>query len=116
MIGHEYIALQILQFNKKNIAKIDENGKITIKPQLLRSMSTILEWREGSLSTKEVLKEDYTINMTNKMSRMSFKFARNSVDQSITTKKSSFYQQGLYIGIGVFSVGKTQCQQVNICH
>jgi len=28
------------KINKKNVIKIDENGKITIKPQLLRSMST----------------------------------------------------------------------------
>jgi len=27
------------KINKKNVIKIDENGKITIKPQLLRSMS-----------------------------------------------------------------------------
>ena len=29
------------KINKKNIIKIDEEGKITIKPQLLRNMSTI---------------------------------------------------------------------------
>ena len=29
------------KINKKNITKIDENGKITIKPQLLRSISAI---------------------------------------------------------------------------
>jgi len=27
------------KINKKNVIEIDENGKITIKPQLLRSMS-----------------------------------------------------------------------------
>ena len=32
------------KINKKNIIKIDEKGKITIKPQLLRSMSTRLDW------------------------------------------------------------------------
>ena len=50
------------KINKKNIIKIDEEGKITIKPQLLRSMSTMLDWGEGSLSVKEELKEDDTIS------------------------------------------------------
>ena len=43
--------------------KIDENGKITIKPQLLRSMSTRSEWKEWSFSAKE-LREDDAISMT----------------------------------------------------
>ena len=32
------------KINKKNVIKIDENGKITIEPQLLTSMSTRSEW------------------------------------------------------------------------
>jgi len=36
------------KINEKNVIKIDENGKITIKPQILRSMSTRSEWGEGS--------------------------------------------------------------------
>ena len=32
------------KINKKNIIKIDEEVKITIKPQLLRSMSTRSDW------------------------------------------------------------------------
>ena len=36
------------KINKKNIIKIEENGKITIKPQLLRSMSARSDWEEGS--------------------------------------------------------------------
>ena len=35
------------KIHKKNVIKIDENGKITIKPQLLRSMSARSEWGEG---------------------------------------------------------------------
>ena len=61
------------QINKKNIKKIDEEGKITMKPQLLRSMSTRSDWEEGSSSAKEEIKEDDTISMTSEMSRMSFK-------------------------------------------
>jgi len=64
----------------KYVIKIDEKGKITIKLQLLRSMSIRLEWKEGSSSTKEELKEHDTINMTSEMSTMSFESARPSVD------------------------------------
>ena len=32
------------KINKKNIIKIDEEGKITIKPQLLGSISTRSDW------------------------------------------------------------------------
>ena len=47
-----YLALPIVKkVNKKNIIKIDENGKITIKHQLLRSMSTRSERGQGSSST-----------------------------------------------------------------
>ena len=58
------------KINKKNVVKIDENGKTTIKPQLLRSMSTRSEWGEGSSSPKEEIKEDDTISMTSEMSRL----------------------------------------------
>ena len=52
------------KINNKNVVIIDENGKITIKPQLLRSMSTRSEWGEGSSSAREELKEYGTISMT----------------------------------------------------
>ena len=58
------------KIDKKNVIKIDENGKITIKLQLLRNMSTISEWGEGSSSTKEELTEDDTISMTSEISRV----------------------------------------------
>ena len=64
------------KINKKNVTKIDGNGKITNKPQLLRSVSTRPEQGEGSSSTKEDLKEDDTISMISEMSRMSFESAR----------------------------------------
>ena len=41
------------KINKKNVIKIDKNEKITIKPQLLRSMNARSEWGEGSSSAKE---------------------------------------------------------------
>jgi len=34
------------KINKKNVIKIDENSKITIKPQLLRNMSARSEWEK----------------------------------------------------------------------
>ena len=40
------------KINKKTIIKIDEERKITIKPQLLRSMSTRSDWGEGSSSAR----------------------------------------------------------------
>ena len=49
--------------------KIDQNGKITIKLQLLRSISARSEWGEGFSSAKEELKKDDTINITSEMSR-----------------------------------------------
>ena len=63
-----------IKINKK-IIKIDKEGKITITPQLLRSMSTRSNWGEGSSYAKEELKKDDTISMTSEMSRMSFKAA-----------------------------------------
>ena len=64
------------KINKKNIIKIDENEKITIKSQLLRSISVRLEWGVGSSTSKEELREDDTISMTNEMSRMCFELTR----------------------------------------
>ena len=69
------------KINKKNVIKIDEEGKITIKPQLLRSMSTRSEWGEGSSSAKEEIKDDDTMSMASEMSRMSFEAARPSLDR-----------------------------------
>ena len=60
------------KINKKNVIKINENGKITIKPQLLKSMSARSDWGEGSSSTKEELKEDDTISMVSEMRIMNF--------------------------------------------
>ena len=45
------------KINKKNVIKIDENGKITIKPQLLRSMSVKAEWEKVRLQQKKRLKK-----------------------------------------------------------
>ena len=44
-------------------------------------MSTRLDWREGSSSVKEELKEDDTISITSEMSRMSFEVVRPSLDR-----------------------------------
>ena len=55
---------------------IDENGKITIKPQLLRSMSVRSKWGERSLPAKEELREDDTISMTSEITIMSFELTR----------------------------------------
>ena len=54
-----------MKINKKNVMKIEENEKITIKLQLLRSISTRSEWEEGSSSAKEDIKEDHTMSMVN---------------------------------------------------
>ena len=62
----------LTKINKKNIIKINEEAKITIKSQLLRSISTRSDWEEGSSSAKEELKEDDAISMTSEMSRMNF--------------------------------------------
>ena len=64
---------QPYKINKKKVIKIDKNGKITIKSQLVRSMSTRSKWGERSLPAKEELREDDTISMTSEISRMSFK-------------------------------------------
>jgi len=63
------------KINEKNIVKINDSGKITIKPQLLRSMSARLDWGEGSSSTKEEIKEDDTMSIASQMGRMSFESA-----------------------------------------
>ena len=44
----------------------------------------MLDWREGSSSAKEELKEDNIISMTSEMSRINFKPIRHSVDSSIS--------------------------------
>ena len=81
-INHSWISsfVNLTKINKKNIIKIDMEGKITIKPQLLRSMSKRSALEEGFSSAKEESKEDDTISMTSKMSRMSFEAARPSLD------------------------------------
>ena len=70
------------KLNKKNLIKIDENGRITFKPQLLRSMSARSKWREVSSLAKEKLKEDYTISITSEMSTMSFEPRANYESKS----------------------------------
>ena len=50
-------------------------------------MSTRSEQGEGSLSGREELKEDDTISMTSKMSRMSFEPARHSVGRNMSFHK-----------------------------
>jgi len=72
------------KISKKNVIKIDENGKITIKPQLLRSMSARSEWGEDSPSAKEEIKEDDTMSIASEMSIMSFESTRHSVDRSMS--------------------------------
>jgi len=72
------------KINKKNVIKIDENGKITVKPQLLRSMSVGSEWGEGSSSAKDDNEEDYTMSMASEMSRISFEPTRYSVDRTMS--------------------------------
>ena len=47
-------------------------------------MSIRLDWRNGSSSVKEELKEDDTISLTSKMNSMSFEAARPSLDQLTT--------------------------------
>jgi len=42
-------------------------------------MSTRLEWQGSSSITKEELKEDDTISMATKISRMSFRPARHTI-------------------------------------
>jgi len=73
----------------KNVIKIDKNVKITTKPQLLRNMSTRLEWEEGLSSAKEELKEDDTMSMASEMSKMSFEPVRRSVDRSMSLDRKS---------------------------
>ena len=78
------------KINKKNIINIDKESKITIKPQLLRSMSTRSVWGEGSSSPKEELKEDDTISIRSEMSRMSFDAVRPSIDRITSLERKVF--------------------------
>ena len=69
--------------------------KITIKPQLLRSMSARSEWEEGSSSAKEDIKEDDTMSTASEMSQMIFEPARHSVDRSMSLdRKVIWYKTG----------------------
>jgi len=77
------------KINKKNVIKINENKKITIKSQLLRSMSAKSEWGEGSLSAKECIKEDDTMSMGSEMSAMSFELKRHNVDRNMSLDRHS---------------------------
>ena len=49
-INHSWISnfANPTKINKKNVIKINKEGKIIIKSQLLRSMSTRSDWGEGS--------------------------------------------------------------------
>jgi len=71
------------------VIEIDKDGKITIKPQLLRSMSARSEGEERSSSAKEEHKAYDTISMTSKISRMSFEPTRHNVDRSMSRDKKS---------------------------
>jgi len=48
-IDHSWISsfADPAKINKKNVIKIDEEEKLTIKSQLLRSISTKSDWGEG---------------------------------------------------------------------
>ena len=84
------------KINKKNVIKIDENGKLTIKPQLLRSMSARSKWGEGSSSAKEGIKEDDTMSVASKMSRMSFEPVRHTGSKYESTQKNHWVQNQNY--------------------
>ena len=88
------------KINKKNVIKIDEEGKITIKPQLLRSMSTRSEWGEGSTSVNEENKEEDTMSIASEMSRMSFEPARHSV-MEICYEATKTNPNSIYIPIKI---------------
>ena len=62
-IGKSWIAsfANPTKINKKDAIKINENEKITIKPQLLRSTSARSKQGEGSSTAKEDLKKDDTM-------------------------------------------------------
>ena len=76
--------------------KIDEEGKITIKPQLLRGMSIRSEWGEGPSSAKNENKEDDAMSMASEMSRMSFEPARHSVDRKVIGYKTRTISEPIY--------------------
>jgi len=56
-------------------------------------MSAILEWREGSSSTKKEFKEDDIISITNEMSGMYFEPARHSVNRSMSLDKKAIWHR-----------------------
>ena len=54
----------------------------------MKSTSTRSEWEERSLVAKEEHKEDDITNVTSEMSRMSFEWAKHSVDQYISLDRN----------------------------
>ena len=57
-IGHSWISSFVnpIKIYKRNIIKIDEEGKITIKHQLLRNMTTKSDWEKDLHQLKKSLK------------------------------------------------------------
>ena len=101
---------------RKNIIKIDEEGKITIKPQLLRSMSIRLDWRNGSSSVKEELKEDDTVSMTSEMSRMSFEAARPSLDRLTSLDRKVIRYKTRTVGELIYKDKLLKNMTMEICY
>ena len=105
-----------IKINKKNVININENGKITIKPQLLRNMSVRSKWGEGSSSAKEERKEDDTISITSEMSKMSFEPARHSVEQSMSLDRKAIRYKARPISESIYEDELVKNITMEICY
>jgi len=98
------------------VIKIYENGKVTIKSQLLRGMSTRLEWRKRSSSTKEELKKGDTDSMTAEMNRMSFESTRFSIDRSMSLDRKVIWYKIRTISEPIYEDELVKNMTMKICY
>jgi len=79
-------------------------------------MSARLEWREGSSSAKEELKEDDIISMTSKMNRICFEPVRHSVDRSMNLERKVIGYKTRIVSEPIYADELVKNMTMNTCY
>ena len=79
-------------------------------------MSARSEWGEESSSTKEQLKEDDTISMTNEMSRMSFETARPGIDRIMSLDRKVIGYKTRIVSEAIYEDELLKSMIMKICY
>jgi len=79
-------------------------------------MSARSEWREGSTSAKEDIKEDDTMSMASEMSRISFEPTRHSVDRSMSLDRKVIRYKTRIISEPIYEDELLKSSTMKICN